>query len=523
MDGVSVCPAPGGPGGAATACAGIASNSDPDSLLVIGPSTSRCIVTDALQYHLNDSRLAEAHVTFDNDKEVEDFVEESRWSEKLGKIKNSLHELSVKAACFIHSMPPRRRGATIKDKATRLSLALLLRLVSLVTLMVQSSLPYVLVSSWPDGEEMDIRKLQDFSENAPHMTCFVAGGICYQVLSNSRAAIEHDNLDDVLSFVSTRLTSVRVASNPNAVGARASTQTEDENLLRPQVRQPLKLSQNDAASTRQLENQSAIGGMKDPRKSIRMIPGHRMIGKDVAKILENFLADYPHVHTAIHRSIGDHSKKCTGPSTQDVQAARKLIESYFKIRDSGKQGKTQLNQELYEAWTTSAQDPDKHVPSWLKLGTPLGMVHCPELAGIFPPSTRTLSPEERRPLQYADEEFLNYSSIEDSEYGEEVLGDLVNSRFVEVFDDYQTACRHIAADDLIYSKLALITTTKDGIVKHRLILDLRVSGCNDAATKVERIILPSAWDVINNAMRVVARGGDSSNISFFVCDFRDAF
>ena len=151
------------------------------------------------------------------------------------------------------------------------------------------------------------------------------------------------------------------------------------------------------------------------------------------------------------------------------------------------------------------------------------MVHCPELAGIFPPSARTLSPEERRPLQYADEEFLNYSSIEDSEYGEEVLGELVNSRFVDVFDDYDTACRHISAESLIYSKLALITTTKDGIIKHRLILDLRVSGCNDAATKVERIILPSAWDVVNNTMRVVARGGNSNDVSFFVCDFRDAF
>ena len=126
-------------------------------------------------------------------------------------------------------------------------------------------------------------------------------------------------------------------------------------------------------------------------------------------------------------------------------------------------------------------------------------------------------------MQYADEEFLNYSSIEDSEYGEEVLGELVDSQFVEVFDDYDTACRHISADDLVYSKLALITATKDGIIQHRLILDLRVSGCNGAATKVERIILPSGWDVVNNTMRIVARGGDSDKVSSFVCDFRDAF
>ena len=137
-------------------------------------------------------------------------------------------------------------------------------------------------------------------------------------------------------------------------------------------------------STRQRENQHAIGGMKDPRKAINMIPGHRTIGHDIAKILENVLASCPRAHDAIHHSIGDHSKKFMGPLREDVQAARKLVERYFDLHGSGKLGKTQLNQEIYEAWTLRAQDPDVHVPTWLKLGTPLGMVHCPELAGHLP-------------------------------------------------------------------------------------------------------------------------------------------
>ena len=344
VDGVSVRPAPGGPVEAATASAGNASNSHQDSSLVVGPSTEDDTVADALQYHLNKSRLAEAHITLESDKEVEDFVDESRWSEKLSKIKSTMVDLSVKAACFIHSMPTRSRGTNVRDKTTRLSLALLLRLVSLATLMIQSAIPYVLISSWPDGEELDVRELDGFMGNPPYLTCFVTEGTCYQVVSNSFAAIDQDNLDAVLNFISTRLTSTTTSGSgaPPCAGNLASSM--EENLLRPQVRQPLKLSRKDAVSTRQRENQHAIGGMKDPRKAINMIPGHRTIGHDIAKILESVLASCPRAHEAIHQSIGDHSKKYRGPLREDVQAARKLVEKYFDLHGSGKLGKTQLNQ-----------------------------------------------------------------------------------------------------------------------------------------------------------------------------------
>ena len=75
------------------------------------------------------------------------------------------------------------------------------------------------------------------------------------------------------------------------------------------------------------------------------------------------------------------------------------------------------------------------------------------------------------------------------------------------------------------SKLALITTIKDGVLKHRLILDCRVSGVNDAAIKVERILLPSAWDVIHDTLamqaKVIPSAGET--MKYLVCDFKDAF
>ena len=45
---------------------------------------------------------------------------------------------------------------------------------------------------------------------------------------------------------------------------------------------------------------------------------------------------------------------------------------------------------------------------------------------------------------------------------------------------------------------------KDGVVTNRMILDCRVSDANDPATKVERVILPSPWDVVHDTLMMKA-------------------
>ena len=56
---------------------------------------------------------------------------------------------------------------------------------------------------------------------------------------------------------------------------------------------------------------------------------------------------------------------------------------------------------------------------------------------------------------------MNYSSIEDSEHGKQVLQSLVDNSFVQAFTDYGVACRHLGLKELANSKLALVTTVKD--------------------------------------------------------------
>ena len=105
----------------------------------------------------------------------------------------------------------------------------------------------------------------------------------------------------------------------------------------------------------------------------------------------------------------------------------------------------------------------------------------------------------------AGESFVNYSSIEDSPYGLEVLEELVSKGFVMKLSDEAEVRSKMGGQLPILSKLALITTIKDGVLKHRLILDCRVSGVSDAAIKVERILLPSAWGAIHDTLAMHAK------------------
>ena len=64
----------------------------------------------------------------------------------------------------------------------------------------------------------------------------------------------------------------------------------------------------------------------------------------------------------------------------------------------------------------------------------------------------------------------------------------------------------------------MITTEKNGVLKHRLILGCRVSGANDAAKRYERILLPKAWDVVAAIMDLKKRAGKQDIIELMVLD-----
>ena len=109
--------------------------------------------------------------------------------------------------------------------------------------------------------------------------------------------------------------------------------------------------------------------------------------------------------------------------------------------------------------------------------------------------------------------------MEDSSHVEAVLADLVRKEYVKVFSTLKEAQDHVGSQDLTTNKLALITSERDGILKHRLILDCRVSGTNSSTTKHERIVLPRIGDLIRDALLIKKLEGQGKKRHFLVVDF----
>ena len=61
--------------------------------------------------------------------------------------------------------------------------------------------------------------------------------------------------------------------------------------------------------------------------------------------------------------------------------------------------------------------------------------------------------------------------MEESEHSAGILQELVSAGYIDVYDDIAAAEAGIKDGPVVVSKMALITTTKDGVLKHRLILD----------------------------------------------------
>ena len=86
----------------------------------------------------------------------------------------------------------------------------------------------------------------------------------------------------------------------------------------------------------------------------------------------------------------------------------------------------------------------------------------PEDAGIFPRAHEDVPGYSRRDLTFHDETFVNYKSLEESEHSHGVLQELVDAGYMDVYDDLSQAESAIQDSPIVLSKLALITTLKEG-------------------------------------------------------------
>ena len=217
--------------------------------------------------------------------------------------------------------------------------------------------------------------------------------------------------------------------------------------------------------------------------------------------------------------MGKSKDEARAVDDEHIQSCRHAVAEFFNVNLNDDTPETELISPLFQAWAKMADDPDIPLTEWLRDGAPAGIEHDIEVVGVFPPSIHP--PSQDFELTAYSEELKNYDSMEDSPHGDEVLGELVNAGYVIKCKSIDEARRLLDGEPIV-SKLALITTEKDGVLKRRLILDCRVSGANSATAKYERIVLPKAWDVVRDSL-VLLSSGSGNRVRYFVCDVKDAF
>ena len=100
---------------------------------------------------------------------------------------------------------------------------------------------------------------------------------------------------------------------------------------------------------------------------------------------------------------------------------------------------------------------------------------------------------------------------------------MIDAGYIMKLDAYGDLSDFLHGETPVMCKIALIVTEKNGVTKHRLILDCKASGSNTAATGDERILLPIAWDAVRDSLHFIATKKDVDVVKYLVLDFKDAF
>ena len=267
-----------------------------------------------------------------------------------------------------------------------------------------------------------------------------------------------------------------------------------------------------------------LGGMRDPGKGLRTIPGYRRFGIKAYWILKNFLEDRPHVVEACTSAIGSEAEDA-GPSFGDVAVLREHLMAAFII-DKHKVAlplDTELQAGLLWRLGRAAGDPDAdEMYCWLTQGAPAGIeVRIEDQAHIFPPSR---GEEEPDTLLVASDPaaHTNYSSVDGDPAAESEVMRLVATGFVSSTQNWDDFTKMIGGLPH-FSKLGMITKEKDGRIKRRLILDCKESGVNKKAHKGGRLVLPRVTDVVDDALHLMNKAKKGQIIEWLILDFTDWF
>ena len=296
---------------------------------------------------------------------------------------------------------------------------------------------------------------------------------------------------------------------------------------------------------KELENDIALGGMRNPDKAVQRLWAVREQGAVLRDRWEDFAWRHPDCHLVAKNYATNEAnlqEELVAAWTQEMDGAMGDFELYSALEDECKlrenfEYTSPLNKDLWLKWRVTTRDPDNALYTFMKDGVPLGMEQkIPTSNGVFP-SARS----EQQIVEDDGTEFEvlrglnNYTSVQDQPDEAEIeIQRYISKGYVKkmTWDEVEERLGKIGT----VSKLALILKRRpDNSIKRRIVIDLRRSGGNLRAKVDERLILPRISDVLrslrkmraleNRAVEDAQTRKDTGEIEteIFLIDLKDAF
>ena len=260
---------------------------------------------------------------------------------------------------------------------------------------------------------------------------------------------------------------------------------------------------------RALEEKEALGGLRNPRKSVENRPAALLTGHIIDEIL-----------TEACGSMQDDLESLGGEAipvalSATAKKARSMMAEWLKA-DVAEKG---VQRSIITAIADRSEDPDVDVLVWLRGRTPLGIELPITPRGIFPLSENVVGAEAGlHPWMEIQGNYASYGDYK-TEADAIIKSELEMGRLDWASSLSELTSRH---GEITRSRIAVVAKQKQGKTKVRLVHDLRRSGVNERVVTGERVVLPKATDVVADALDLMEATGEPE-CEYFGLDFADAF
>ena len=271
---------------------------------------------------------------------------------------------------------------------------------------------------------------------------------------------------------------------------------------------------------RKVEESQCVGGLRNPTRSLQLLPGWREVGSWLFWVLNDEMVK----DETLISMVTDIGNPTPGDFSVQLQFMRCRIAHELGLKDTGPTTSS-LWGTLFKKLVLLSQDPDTEVATWPDAGTPLGILNPILPGGVFPhlDETEVWAESERlnslSEIRGADSNYISYK--DNQEAADELFWEEVQQGFADWSHNRETLEARVGP--LVPSAIGVVVKNKAGVRKLRLVHDLRRSLVNQHILTSERIVLPRMSDLVEDVSILLEQLQPGEEIKLLSLDFSNAF